>query len=399
MRIALIADVFPPLRSSGAVQLRDLAAEFRRQDHQVTVFLPDSTLFSGWELNQENGYDVIRVKSPAAKDKGNIGRAISETLMPFSMIYYLRKCPNAMLKFDGVIWYSPSIFLGPVASWLKKNSQCRSYLIIRDIFPEWARDMGILNWGLPYLFFKFVARFQYTVADTIGVQTPGNFSYFGPTVLLKNQRVEVLHNWLSNPVDSGCRIDISSTTLAGRKIFVYAGNMGLAQGIGILLDLADKLKDDRRVGFVFVGRGSEIIRIRNEISRRHLTNVLLFDEVDPDEISGLYAQCHVGLVSLDIRHKTHNIPGKFISYMHSGLPVLASINPGNDLVALIADNGVGRTVTDGSGERLYFEALEMISDSDWNEKVSSRCLDLAHKLFSVENTVRQLIGVFQSAPN
>ncbi|WP_211160137.1 hypothetical protein [Aromatoleum aromaticum] len=56
----------------------------------------------------------------------------------------------------------------------------------------------------------------------------------------------------------------------------------------------------------------------------------------------MYAQCHVGVVALDRRHKTHNIPGKFLTYMQSGLPVLANINPGNDLVDLIDSEQVGR---------------------------------------------------------
>jgi hypothetical protein len=54
--------------------------------------------------------------------------------------------------------------------------------------------------------------------------------------------------------------------------------------------------------------------------------VVFHDEIHPDEIPGLYAQCHVGMVALDPRHKTHNIPGKFLTYMQSGLPVLANIN-------------------------------------------------------------------------
>lgn len=61
------------------------------------------------------------------------------------------------------------------------------------------------------------------------------------------------------------------------------------------------------------------------------------------EIPGLYAQCHVGIVALDPRHKTHNLPGKFLSYMQAGLPVLASINPGNDLAELIQKKGLGES--------------------------------------------------------
>ena len=88
------------------------------------------------------------------------------------------------------------------------------------------------------------------------------------------------------------------------------------------------------MGFLFVGRGSDAQTLRTEARALGLTNVVFFDEIDPDEIPGLYAQCDIGLVSLDRRHKTHNIPGKFLSYMRSGLPVLASVNPGNDILKL-----------------------------------------------------------------
>jgi hypothetical protein len=52
--------------------------------------------------------------------------------------------------------------------------------------------------------------------------------------------------------------------------------------------------------------------------------VLLFDAIHPDDLPDLYAQCDVGIVSLDPRHKSHSIPGKFLTYMQSGLSVLIS---------------------------------------------------------------------------
>ena len=127
--------------------------------------------------------------------------------------------------------------LGPIASALKKASGCRGYLIIRDIFPEWAVDMGLMGRGLPYRFFDAVARYQYSVADVIGVQTLGNMAYFRSWMQQPGHRLDVLQNWLGAPADAPSTIVVGETALAGRKVFVYAGNMGVAQGMGILLDL------------------------------------------------------------------------------------------------------------------------------------------------------------------
>lgn len=395
MRVAVIADVFPPLRSSGAVQLRDLSLEFSRQGHDVTVMVAAPELEEAWRVETWNGVRIVRLKTPRTKDTGYVRRTIGEFLMPFSMLRNLRKSPLADGRWDGVVWYSPTIFLGPIVKALKRANGCRSYLIIRDIFPEWAVDMGLMGSGLPYQFFKAIANYQYSVASVIGIQTPGNQSYFTEWLRLPGRRVEVLQNWLADAADTGCTIAVGDTPLAGRKIFVYAGNMGIAQGMGILLDVAERLKDRTDIGFLFVGRGSDALRLRNDAAARGLDNVVFFDEIDPDEIPGLYAQCHMGLVALDPRHKTHNIPGKFLSYMQSGLPVLASINPGNDLVGLIENKQVGRVCTDTSAESLSAMALALVADIARDDGFKERCKTLAVKLFSPEVAVKQIVGALQ----
>ena len=174
MRIALIADTFPPLRTSGAVQLRDLTREFARQGHSLYVLLPSPDQSEPWRLEEFDGAQVLRLKAPRTKDIGYVRRTLAELAMPFSMLQNLRKSPLVAERWDGVVWYAPSIFHGPLVSSLKTSSDCKSYLIIRDIFPEWAVDMGLMGRGLPYRFFDAVARYQYSVADVIGVQTPGN---------------------------------------------------------------------------------------------------------------------------------------------------------------------------------------------------------------------------------
>jgi len=396
MRIALIADTYSPLRTSGAVQLRDLSAEFAEQGHEVTMMVASPELEMPFRIEEWRGVRVVRLKALKTKDVGYVRRTINEFLMPFAMLRNLRKSPLAAEKWDGVVWYSPTIFLGPMVSALKCASSCRSYLIIRDIFPEWAADMGLMGRGLPYRVFKAIANYQYSVADVIGVQTPGNRSYFTDWLKGPNRRVEVLQNWLANAPAAGCSISVDQTALTGRKIFVYAGNMGVAQGMGILLELAEHLKQRSDIGFLFVGRGSDAQRLRAEAKQRALDNVVFFDEIDPDEIPGLYAQCHVGLVALDPRHKTHNIPGKFLSYMQAGLPVLASINPGNDLVELISAEQVGRVCTDTSVESMASNALELIESLDTDSGFKNRCERLASRLFSPEVAVKQIVSALQA---
>lgn len=396
MKFVLVADTFPPLRTSGAVQLRDLSREFARQGHKVTVLLPAPDLNALWQLQEIDGVRVLRLKAPRTKDINYIRRTIAEFLMPFAMRRSLRNSPLANELWDGVIWYSPSIFHGPLVNALKKASACKAYLIIRDIFPEWAVDMGLMGRGLPYRFFDAVARYQYSVADVIGVQTPGNRSYFETWMQKPGRKLEILQNWLDKPAQLACTIRVNETPLAGHKVFVYAGNMGIAQGMGILIDLAERLSNRTDIGFLFVGRGSDALRLKGLAQSRGLANVLFFDEIDPDEIPDLYAQCSVGIVALDPRHKSHNIPGKFLTYMQSGLPVLANVNAGNDLAAMIRSEQVGQVCESNQLNELLELANKVLEQINLDEKLQARCRNLFEREFSVEQTVRQIAMGFNS---
>jgi len=396
MRIALIADTFPPLRTSGAVQLRDLSREFARQGHSLTVLLPAPDQHEPWRLEMFDGAQVLTLKAPRTKDINYVRRTLAEFAMPFAMLRQLRKSPLANERWDGVIWYAPSIFHGPLASALKQSSACKGYLIIRDIFPEWAVDMGLMGRGLPYRFFDAVARYQYSVADVIGVQTPGNQKYFERWLGKPGRQLDVLQNWLGKPVQVRCSIRVDETPLAGRKVFVYAGNMGVAQGMDILLNLAEQLHSRADVGFLFVGRGSDAARLKAAAQAKQLSNVVFFDEIHPDEIPDLYAQCSAGIVALDPRHKSHNIPGKFLTYMQSGLPVLANVNAGNDLAKMIRDERVGRVCENNQVDELLQLIENLLSQIETDHGLPDRCSRLFEREFAVEKTVQQIVAALSA---
>ena len=165
--------------------------------------------------------------------------------------------------------------------------------------------------------------------------------------------------------------------------------MGVAQNTEVFCKLAVRLQHRVDLGFLFVGRGSESAKLAEQYGA--LPNVLFCDEISSEEIPGLYAQCQIGMVALDPRHKSHNIPGKFLSYMQAGLPVLACVNSGNDLIKLISAHNVGVVIDDDADDRLDQAALEALLLAQ-DAETESRCRDLAVNMFSSCRAVNQIVS-------
>ena len=396
MKIAVITTDYHPLRSSAAVQLRDLAQGLIDAGHEPVVLAPTESCRPTWREETVEGVRILHLAAPRMKRRPHWQRGIAEACMPFAMIYSMWRSPYSFSSWDAVIWYSPSIFFGPLVVALKFRSKCPTYLILRDIFPQWALDLGLLRKGLAFRFFQMVTWYQYQLADTIGVQSESNLLYLQTWAKQPRRRLEVLHNWLAPTPDVGSSIQISKTELAGRTIFVYIGNMGIAQGMDILLDLAESLRHRADIGFLFVGRGTEVPRLRTIATERDLSNVIFHDEIDPNEIFGFLTQCHVGLVALDPRHKTHNIPGKFLTYMQTGLPVLARINSGSDLGVIIESEGVGRVFSGESLAEFNRIAVQLIDDREGRQSMSPRARSLSARMFAPESAVRQILAALSS---
>jgi len=390
-KICLVADVFPPHNTSAAVQLGDLCREFIQQGFHVTVLVPGMAQSNAWVVEQWEGVELIKLKSWKIKNVSFIRRFVGEILLPFFMIRNFKKCPQIHELWDGIIWYSPTIFLGRVAHFLRKKSGAKAYLIIRDIFPDWAVNLGVLKKGPAYYFLKSVESYQYKVADVIGVETPSNLNYFNKW---SNgaRKIEVLENWISDLPNTPCSIDISQTKLAGKKICIYAGTLGIAQNVYKIITLADFMRGEDDIGFVVVGQGSEAKRIRNHAEELGLENILFFDSIPADEILTLYIQCDVGLLTLDHRHKTFNVPGKFVSYMQAGLPILASINPGSDLVDLINNHNVGKVSVSENLREMIPMITDLMEMIEKDRELENRCIALAMEHYRPSTAVKKIVN-------
>ena len=373
--------------------MRDLAQEMIRQGHDVLVLTPLEGINLKLPAVQKiDGVNILHLSSFKISNVGNIRRFFGELLSPYLMYRDFKRTKYSSLEWDIIAWYSPSIFLGILIAKLKSamKKKCPTYLILRDIFPEWALHTGILKDGVVYRFFKKIAAYQYCQATVIGIQSPSNSVFLIPYRISK---IEVLENWLSTEKIEACDIDISKTSLFGRKIIVYIGNMGVAQNLDAMIEVACNLISRGDVGFLFIGRGSELLRLKKVAKNKKLDNILFFDEIPSSQLSELLAQCDIGIVSLNLLHETHNIPGKFLTYMREGLPVFAHINSNSDLEKLILEYRVGNVYTGTSVQDIKRSVETLLDDDKACQKMSKNALALYQEKFSPVIAAKQILEI------
>ena len=386
MNLIIIADSYPPLNNSCAIQIQDLANKFTELGHNISIIIPGNVSKKYFH----NELKIFSIKVPEIRSKSYIVRTVFEFLMPYLMIQNLKKEKYLNDTYDGIIWYSPSIFFSPLIFFLKKKYNCRSYLILRDIFPKWAFDIGLIKSKFLYNFFCYIERNQYSAADHIGVQTEGNLKYFYDNNYIKFTNISVLYNWLTPRKEMYINIE-AKIDFKDKTIFIYAGNMGKAQNMISLVKLAEKYDQESKVSFLFIGRGSEVKNLKSYANMKKIKNIFFFDTIKPEELTSILNKCDVGMISLNHKHKTHNIPGKFLSYLQAGLPVLADINPNTDLERIMNENNLGSVSTINNIQDLKNKADQMINDLKTNNKVKENCKRAFFRLFSTENTAKQII--------
>ncbi len=200
MRILLIVDDFLPHSIKiAAKMMHEMALELNNQGHFATVLTPAPGQKDSLQIKEVEGVNTLFFKSGEIKNIGKIKRAINETRLSH-MAWRATKTYFKEHKFDGIVYYSPSIFFGLLVSRLKRLWHCKSYLILRDIFPQWAVDNGLMSQKSPvYSYFKFFERINYKAADTIGVMSPSNLEFFKKQKINVN-KFEVLYNWSKLPV-------------------------------------------------------------------------------------------------------------------------------------------------------------------------------------------------------
>jgi glycosyltransferase involved in cell wall biosynthesis len=395
MRILLVVVYYPPSTTSAANMMRDLALELFRCGHRVTVVTPSDSIEDAFCVSEEDSVTVVRVKTSGLKSATRILRLWRESRLSAGIWMkaqaWFRKNPS-----DLIVFYSPTIFFGELISRLKALWGCPSYLVHRDIFPQWAVDAGVLRaGGILHRFLRHEELKQYAAADIIGVEAPGNLRYFDYGRQGSNFQAEVLYNWVgATTVPTGASKWRSKLGLDGKVVFVYGGNIGVAQDMDNILRLASSLRDRDDVFFLLIGEGSETVRLNLDIDRLGLTNIKILAAMAQTEYLECLAEFDVGVISLNRNFRSNNFTGKLLGYVSCGKPVLASVNPGNDLIEFLHRADAGIACANGDDCGLRSATLLLATNPEVRKRMGMNAHALASTTFSVQTIAEQIISHF-----
>ncbi|MDA9570428.1 glycosyltransferase family 4 protein [Gammaproteobacteria bacterium] len=343
-KIGIFTEDFDHVKTSAGQHMVDLVMELSKFKVELEIFTLTNRNKS--KLNEIKYPDNIKIhRLPYAKNRDSslIRRAVSEFLISFRVLLYLIR-ENKLNSFNNLLWYSPTIFWGPIAFFYKVFKKTKNILIIRDIFPLWAVDLKIIkNKSLVYYFFRFFELVQYKYADVIAIQTEGNKEFYKYSLKISS-KLTVLRTWyyLTDSIDEITEKQKKQIPFDSNKICTYVGNLGVAQNQSFLIDMINELKDEYH--FLFIGlKDSDRKLIKDKVKSNNLKNITLLPPLSKNEINPIISNSHLGIFSLDQRHTSHNIPGKFLHYISLGLPVFGLTNKNNDINLIINNNYLGGT--------------------------------------------------------
>lgn len=398
MKIVLLSDDYLPNSTRvHAKMLHELAIEFTSRGHKVVVITPGC-----WQqadkviVDNVNGIEVWRFKTKPTRGVGKIKRAINESMLSLRGHLTLKKMINEY-QFDICVNYSPTIFFGPLA-WYLKRKGAYVYLILRDFFPQWIIDQGMVKENsLIVRYFRFFENFNYNISDCVAVQSPANLVLF-ERMCSHHKNARVLMNWTKlKPTLITDVVTKKQLGLDDKIVLFYGGNIGHAQDMTNLMRLARNLKNHEQAHLLLVGQGDEFELVKQTILAWGLTNVTLLPSVSQEEYIKIVAGIDIGLFSLSSKHTAHNFPGKLLGYMVESLPILGSVNNDNDIIELVNKSGAGFVSINGEDNIFYNNAIKLINNMALRKSMGNKSFELVSKTFSVENAANEIL--FQACIN
>ena len=392
-KILIITDDFVHnSEKSGAILIKDLANAINATDDFSSIVLAPNINSNKIEKLLLYGIETILFPSGKIKNTNFIFRAFNE----YMLSYRAKKCYNYIKseEISGIIYYSPSIFFGSAINFFKKKFNCYSYLILRDLFPQWIVDVGLIKKNsLPHLFFKYFERINYLRADKIGVMSESNLKLFSTRSDFK--KFEVLPSW-QKPIKTETNIallkEYGLEELSDKFVFFYGGNIGLAQGIETLLALSKSVLHKKNIHFVFIGQGDAV----NLLQDTSFTNISYLSSIKTELYYRLVSNFDVGLVSLHPNHTAHNYPGKIWAYMSLNKPIVGVVNKGNDVKELINDNNAGLVSTHDEGiDKLTTHCIRLSNDLYLKNEQGLNSYSIILE-FTPEKTANQILSFFKS---
>lgn len=370
----------------------DLALEFVRNGHEVYV----ATLLEARRRMRTHetvgkGLKVLHVRSADLFNVGFLRKGLALMGLQWSFKRAIRRHWRGLAP-DLVVYPTPPISFLRVIRWLRRRTGCRTYLILRDIFPQNAVDVGIMGRGLVHAYFRRMEKRLYAVSDRIGCMSPKNIEYVLAHNRIEARKVGSLPNWRRvRDVPAPAGRDLKREMGLGRGLVaVFGGVVGIAQELEFLLDLARSYKDASGISFLIIGDGNRWSRIEGIVRRDGLGNVIMRKRVPSEDFAALLRQCDIGLVNLDRRFTIPNFPSKVLDYFEAGLPVLAAVDGATDFGRFLDETGAGLHCLTGDLEAYRRSFERLVSDPELRARLGANGRRYLEAHLTVEGAYRTI---------
>jgi glycosyltransferase involved in cell wall biosynthesis len=331
-RVLLICLAYPDPRMDSNMY-SDLAESFACRRLDITVLAPTTSLLSPI-YSYANGIRYIRLPIPYMFSSNNTLKAISNLLLPllFSplLILICLLWPPAV-----VIYPTPPVTLSPLVCLARIFSSAKTFLILRDIFPQNAVDLGLFKRpSTTYHLFRSLESLLYSVSDTIGCMSPANATYLTSNNTLSSScSLTYLPNWFNYTSVCSSTFSVAEHLHldSSKHHFVIGGNIGVPQQPWFILELASYLKDVPNLIFTFIGNGTLYASLREVSQQFGFDNIQFLPSQTRTGFHHLLRQAYAGMILLNKDFTVPNIPSRLLGYWAAALPIVAATDPFTDL--------------------------------------------------------------------
>lgn len=381
----------------------DLLRKFRDSGYDVYIVTPhERSQRLPTVLKEVDGVHILGVKTLNLQKTSIIEKGVGQVLVEGQYKRAIKKYLSG-IKFDLVLYSTPPITFPKVISFLKKrNPHAKTYLLLKDIFPQNAVDIGMMTTsgikGVLYRFFRKKEKRLYSLSDYIGCMSPANVEY-----LLKHNpevdrtKVEVAPNSLELTPDDNDNLKEKKVKIrekygipVDKPVFIYGGNLGKPQGIPFLIDCLNANSSRNDCFFVIVGSGTELPRLQKWYEEKQPKCVKIMSKLPKDEYDEFVQTCEVGLIFLDHRFTIPNYPSRLLSYLEYKMPVLCATDPNTDMGRIAEENGYGYWCESNSVEA-FTAILEKMIASD-RTAMGEKGFDFLKKNYLVDNTFNAIMS-------
>lgn len=386
----------------------DLLRCFQRNGYQVYVVSQlERRLKKKTFCEISEGIHFLRVQTGNITKTKWLEKGISTLLLPFQFYAAINRVWHSE-RFDLILYSTPPITFDKTVAKIKKRDHAFSYLMLKDIFPQNAVDLGILQKkgvkGLIYKVFRKKEVNIYRISDKIGCMSPANLNY----ILNNNPQLEPDKLELCpNTIDS-CEVDNSCDKNALRKkyqlpldkiILLYGGNFGKPQNVDFIIDVLRQAERFFDVHFVMCGSGTDFYKLKEYQKNEKPSHVTIIDGLPFHEYTEFLKSADVGLIFLDYRFTIPNFPSRLVDYMNYELPVFAATDDATDVGVMIQKKQMGWWCKSNSTED-YMSVLQCIIAERLDLKnIGKRSKEFMKENFATECAYHAIENAYQTWRN